>query len=86
MVFAFATFGLVLGIILGVYWLLVVRPESAQESAVRARIGGTSQAIAKTAALLKAPQRLSDMQSLDDVLARAGRLVGRCSAASNNRG
>ena len=35
MVFAFATFGLVLGIILGVYWLLIVRPESAQESAVR---------------------------------------------------
>ena len=30
MVFAFATFGLVLGIILGVYWLLIVRPESAE--------------------------------------------------------
>ena len=30
MVFAFATFGLVLGIILGVYWLLVVRPETAR--------------------------------------------------------
>ena len=75
MVFAFATFGLVLGIILGVYWLLVVRPESARGSAVVARIGGTSTTITKTAALLKAPQRLSDMRSLDKVLARAGGLV-----------
>ena len=74
MVFAFATFGIVLAIILGVYWLLVVRPESAQESAVLARIGGQAKA-AKMAALLKAPQRLSDMHSLDYVLARAGRIV-----------
>ena len=39
MVFAFATFGLVLGIILGVYWLLVVRPEQRQVGGL-ARIGG----------------------------------------------
>ena len=38
MVFAFVTFGLVLGIILGVYWLLIVRPESAQESARRSPV------------------------------------------------
>ena len=74
MVFELATFGLVLGIILGVYWLLIVRPESARESAVVARIGGTT-TLTKTAALLKAPQRLSEMQSLDNVLARAGGLV-----------
>ena len=74
MVFAFATFGIVLAIILGVYWLLVVRPESARESAVLARIGGQAKA-AKMAALMKAPQRLSDMHSLDYVLARAGRIV-----------
>jgi tight adherence protein B len=74
MVFAFATFGIVLGIILGVYWLLLVRPEAAQESAVLARIGGQAKT-AKKAALLKAPQRLSDMHSLDYVLARAGRMV-----------
>ena len=35
------TFGLVLGIIFGLYWLLVVRGEMAQEAAIRARIGGT---------------------------------------------
>jgi tight adherence protein B len=74
MALVFATFGIVLGIILGVYWLMVVRPETAQDSAVVARIGGTVKA-AKTAALLKAPQRLSDVHSLDYLLARAGRLV-----------
>ena len=75
MVFAFATFVVVLGIILGLYWLLIVRPESSRESAVVARIGGPTTPTAKRTALLKAPQRLSDMQLLDKVLARAGRLV-----------
>jgi tight adherence protein B len=74
MVFAFATFGIVLAIILGVYWLLVVRPETARESAVVARIGTTAKA-AKVAALLKRPERLSEMHSLDYLLARAGRVV-----------
>jgi len=74
MVFVFATFGIVLAIILGVYWLLVVRPESARESAVVARIG-TSAKAAKVAALMKAPERLSEMHALDYLLARAGRVV-----------
>jgi tight adherence protein B len=74
MVFVLATFVIVLAIILGIYWLMLVRPETAEESAVLARVGGTTKA-AKTAALLKAPQRLSDMHSLDYLLARAGRVV-----------
>ena len=74
MVFVYATFGIVLAIILGIYWLLVVRPETARESAVVARIG-TSAKAAKVAALLKRPERLSEMHSLDYLLARAGRIV-----------
>ena len=74
MVFVFATFGIVLAIILGVYWLMVVRPESARESAVVARIGASAKA-AKVAALMKAPERLSEMHALDYLLARAGRVV-----------
>ena len=42
MLLALGTFGLVLGIIFGVYWLLVMRPEMAQEAALRARIGEKS--------------------------------------------
>jgi tight adherence protein B len=74
MVFVFATFGIVFAIILGVYWLMVVRPETVRESAVVARIGTTAKA-AKVAALLKAPERLSEMHALDYLLARAGRVV-----------
>jgi tight adherence protein B len=74
MAFVLATFGIVLGIILGIYWLLLVRPETAEDSAVLARVGRTTKA-AKAVALLKGPQRLSDMHSLDYLLARAGRLV-----------
>ena len=71
-----ATFGLVLGIIFGVYWLLVVRPEMAEESAIRARIGGKSSKIAKSAALLKTPERLSNLPALDRLLMRMARVVG----------
>ena len=74
MAFVLATFVIVLGIVLGIYWLMLVRPETAEDSAVLARVGGTTKA-AKTAALLKAPQRLSEMHALDYLLARAGRLV-----------
>ena len=74
MTFVFATFGLVLGIILGLYWLFVVRPEAAEESAVRARIGKTSR-VAKAAALLKDRERLSDLAHFDRLLARTGRFV-----------
>ena len=74
MVFVFATFIIVLAIVLGVYWLMLVRPETAQDSAVLARVGATAKA-AKAVALLKGPQRLSDMHSLDYLLARAGGLV-----------
>src|SRR4029453_16843512 len=74
MVLVFATFVIVLGIILGIYWMMLVRPEAAEDSAVLARVGGTTK-VAKTAALLKGPQRRSDMHALDSLLARAGRLV-----------
>jgi tight adherence protein B len=75
MIFVLATFGIVLGIIFGVYWLLIVRPEAAEETAVRARIGKSSQTAKAAAALLKAPERLSDLHTLDRLLARSGRVM-----------
>jgi tight adherence protein B len=75
MFLAVTTFGLVLGIIFGVYWLLVVRPEMAQEAAVRARIGSKSTQIAKAAALLKTPERLSELPALDRLLAPMTRVT-----------
>lgn len=74
MTFVLATFVIVLGIILGVYWLLLVRPERAEDSAVVARVGRTTKA-ATVGALLKAPQRLSEMHALDYLLVRVGGLA-----------
>ena len=75
MLVAVATFGLVLGIIFGLYWLLVLRPEMAQEAAVRARIGGKATKVTKAAALLKAPERLSTLPALDRLLMPVGRVA-----------
>ena len=75
MVFALATFAIVLGIIFGVYWVMVARPEMAEESAVRARLGKTADRDRRSAALLKAPERLSDLGILDRLLVRSGRVV-----------
>jgi tight adherence protein B len=64
----FCTFALVLGIIFGVYWLLAVRPEMAQEATLRARIGAKPSQVVKTVALLKTPDRLSDLPTFDRML------------------
>ena len=85
MVFVFATFGIVLGIIFGGYWLLVVRPETVEGAAVRGRIGRTTQ-IAKTGALLKAPERLSDLRLLDYLLGRSGRVTAPLQRAIDQSG
>jgi tight adherence protein B len=74
MLIPLATFVLVFGIIAGLYFLLVARGEMVQEAAVRARLGKSAQ-VTKAAALLKAPERLSDVGVLDQVLVRPGRLV-----------
>jgi tight adherence protein B len=69
------TFGLVTGIILGVYWLLVIRPEMAQEAAMRSRIGEKSPQLAKAVALLKTPEKFSDLPTLDRLLVPMARLT-----------
>jgi tight adherence protein B len=75
MLLVLGTFALVLGIIFGVYWLLVVRPEMAQEAAVRARIGEKSPQVAKAVALLKTPEKLSDLPTLDRLLIPMARVT-----------
>jgi tight adherence protein B len=75
MLLAVGTFGLVLGIIFGVYWLLVIRPEMAQEAAMRARIGKKSGQVVKAVALLKTPDRLSDLPTLDRLLVPMARVT-----------
>jgi tight adherence protein B len=69
------TFGLVLGIIVGLYWLLVMRGEMAQEAAIRARLGEKSAQVAKAVALLKDRDRLSDLATLERLLIPMARVT-----------
>lgn len=75
MLFAVGTFGLILGLIFGLYWWLVVRPEMAEEAAVVARIGRAADLGKRKAALLRAPDRLSDLALFDRLLVHSGRFV-----------
>jgi tight adherence protein B len=66
-----AIFMLVLAIVLGTYWLFIVRPEQIGERKVRARLKGHRTQILRTS-LVKARERLSGIGSLDATLARSG--------------
>ena len=75
MLLVIATFGIVLGLIFGLYWFFVERPEAAAEAAVVSRIGkatGTS----KLAKLVRDREKLSELRGLDQLLAQSMRFVG----------
>jgi tight adherence protein B len=76
MLLLLGTFGLVLGIIFGLYWLLIMRGEMAQEAAIRARLGEKSAQVAKAVALLKDRERLSDLPTLARLLIPMARVTG----------
>jgi tight adherence protein B len=74
MTFVALTFVLIAGTIVGIYWAFVLRVESAEEKALRGRIGNAP-ATRTAKALLKAPDRRSDLQGFDRLLRRAGNLL-----------
>jgi tight adherence protein B len=74
MIFAAATFALCLLLMLGVYWLLVVRPESQQTKAVTSRLRRTDGA--QSTVVTVAPRRLSQIPMLEALLSRHGGLAG----------
>jgi tight adherence protein B len=71
----YATFVLVVGIIGGLYWAFVLRPEQAEEAALQGRLRKAAPASKLTKALLKDRERLSDLGVLDRLLARSGQLT-----------
>ncbi len=62
------TFLLVLGIVLGMYWALVERPERAAEAALRKRLGGSRLAARVEESVQRKSQRLSALPLLDRIL------------------
>jgi tight adherence protein B len=69
------TFALVLGIVLGMYWLFVARPEQATETALRRRLAGTKPALRVAAGLQREVRRLSSIAAFNRLLAGRGSLV-----------
>ena len=70
-----ATFLLVLGIILGIYWWFVERPQGQEQSALRRRLKGIREPRKVIAELLNTPDRYSDVGFLDKALKGLGRVA-----------
>jgi tight adherence protein B len=74
---ATATFALILVIVLGIYWMMVVRVENLAGARLRDRIEGRAKKKnAAVAGLLRQAERMSDVRELDRLLLRAARLLG----------
>jgi tight adherence protein B len=86
MVFAVATFLLVLAIVGGLYWFFIEGPQSHDERAVRRRIRRVVVPSQLTKALERERQRLSSMTLLDDLLVRCGKLVSPMQRTINQSG
>ena len=74
MLIVLTTFLLVLGIILGAYWVFIVRPEDTSQRALRRRLRVNKKS-AVSPALLRKFQPLSQVSALDRMLRRSGSIV-----------
>ena len=66
------TFVLVLGIVLGMYWTFVARPERATEAALLKRLGTAMPALRGAESVRRQAQRLSSMPAFNRLLASRG--------------
>jgi len=78
LVITLITFGLVLAIFGGVYWLIVLRPQGAEQAALRRRLKlgrtGVTARAATNAGIVREKTPLSDIAILDSVLGAADRI------------
>jgi tight adherence protein B len=70
MVFAVATFALCMVVIFGLYWALIVRPESEQAKAITSRLGRIDSPGVKNAGVATAAARLSSVPAIESFLKR----------------
>jgi len=76
MLIAAGTFALVLGLIFGIYWAVLIRPEDRAQATLRKRLKrGASKKEARVD-LVKEVERLSEVPMLNAALKRAGRASG----------
>jgi len=77
MTIVFATFVMILGIVLGAYWLFVARVDQSEEAALKKRLRpeGTQKEIPKQFKLLKPVEQLSNLRQFNTVLGQLGRIT-----------
>jgi tight adherence protein B len=84
---AAATFALILIIVLGMYWVLIVRVENLAGARLRDKIEGRTKAQnAAVAGLLRQAERMSSVRALDWLLLRASGLLGPVQRAITQSG
>ena len=77
MIFVVGTFFVILLLVLGAYWLFVLRLEQSDEAALRKRLQPDPvSSVPKSLRLLKPIQQLSNVGQLNAVLGRMSRIVG----------
>jgi tight adherence protein B len=81
-----STFVLCAGIILGIYWTFVVRPEDSATRALRRRLAGAPEERPVQTDLTKKEAPLSALKVLDAALARSGRLLAPVQQSLANSG
>ncbi|SRR6266545_4033900 len=69
------TFVVIVGLVYGLYWVFVDRAEAQEHDALHKRLKRTPKTRSGVGALLKQPEKLSEVGALDALLGSAGRLV-----------
>jgi tight adherence protein B len=69
------TFVLVAGLVYGLYWVFVERPESQEQNALRKRLKRTPKGRLGVGALLKEREKLSEVDVIDTLLGSAGGIL-----------
>ncbi|MEO5897251.1 MAG: type II secretion system F family protein [Vicinamibacterales bacterium] len=77
MIIVLTTFLAILGLVLGAYWVFVLRLDQSDEAALRKRLrpDGATKAAPKQSRLLKPAERLSHMSQLNNVLTSMSRVT-----------
>src|SRR4029450_11783370 len=70
-----ATFGVIFGLVVGAYWLFVLRVDQAEGAALRRRLKTDTPVVRKEFRILKPTEKLSGVVTLNNLLTQMGRIT-----------
>jgi tight adherence protein B len=76
MIFAGLTFIIVVALVVGIYWVMLERPETREQGELRKRLRGTTGAKAARIDFVKEVEKLSTLKAFDAVLSRTSSVTG----------